>query len=108
MSDRLGGCPGLPIRALIAVRFATVSGPILSPIPDWGSVANRARWVTVLALPESGCGVEGFCAAYGVGCEGDTSPRFGCCTATWRLLWVNLLKPEQLREKSFTDAGSLP
>lgn len=39
-------------------------------------------------------------AAYGVGCGGDTSPRNGSCTATWRLLAVNLLKAEQLREKS--------
>ena len=30
----------------------------------------------------------------------DTSPRNGCCTATWWLLAVNLLKRERLGEKS--------
>lgn len=38
-------------------------------------------------------------AAFGSGREVDTSPRNGSCTATWRLLCVNLLKPEELRNK---------
>jgi len=37
----------------------------------------------------------------------DTSPQNGCCTATWRLLSVNLLKRERLREKSLR-AGCCP
>ena len=54
----------------------------------------------MVVVREAGFRVEVFCAAYGVGCKGDTSPRSGCCTATWRLLCVNLLKREWLREKS--------
>jgi len=47
-----------------------------------------------------GCHSFSFAAAFGVGCEGDTSPPKGRCTATGRLPCANLLKAEQLREKS--------
>jgi hypothetical protein len=48
-----------------------------------------------------------FLAVLRTGCKHDTSPRNGCCTATWRLLAVNLLKRERLGEKSLR-AGCCP
>jgi hypothetical protein len=38
-------------------------------------------------------------AAYGVGCKGDTSPRNGCCAATWRVAVRELVETSAAKRK---------
>jgi hypothetical protein len=96
-----------PIRAVIPVRLAALSDPDTAADPRPGSVAIPAR--RGVSFSCSGSVVAGlrFFAVLRTGWKGDTSPRNGCCAATWRLLAVNLLKPQRLREKSLR-AGCCP
>jgi hypothetical protein len=60
-----------PIRTVVVTRRCGDSGTVRGKVLALGAGLL--------------CGIGGSQkrAAFGIGCENDTLPRFGCCTATW-------------------------
>lgn len=84
---------------MIQVRLAALSGSDSASDPDRAVWRFRHGGGDVLALPEGGFSVEGFCAAFGIGWRvRDMSPLKWELHGNFRLPCANLLKAEQLEE----------